>query len=389
MDTKKYREILIFVAGATPQIITETLYGLIRQKKPPVWPDEIFVLTTLTGKEKIQQELIRKGRLQAFSREFGLKEIPLGEEGIIVLTDFKGNPLEDILGAEQNEAVGDLIADFIRKKAGDPASRLHCSLAGGRKTLSFYLGSALQLFGRPWDRLYHVLVTPEFESHPDFYFKPEKDRILKAKDESGKARKRLHTRDAAICLAEIPFLALGGRLSLNGKSYRELIAESQREINSATVQLHLKVEFGERLIQIGNRLIEMVPMQLVVYAAFLREKMKRCRYPDRESCLDCTDCFPALIDLASKKALEEMAEDYRRIYGAKSGRVEEFIRQWPEGMEIEALRQQISKINRTIKEGLQDETLLPFYAIAAVGKHGSKRHGVRIGKKKIVFGQIR
>lgn len=190
-------------------------------------------------------------------------------------------------------------------------------------------------------------------------------------------------------MAEIPFLSLGGKLSLDGKSYRELIAESQREINSATLQLPLKVEFGERLIQIGNRLIEMVPMQLVVYAAFLREKMKRCRYPGRESCQDCTDCFPALIDLASKKALEEMAEDYRRIYGTKSGRVEEFIRQWPEGMDIEALRQQISKINRTIKEGLQDETLLPFYAIAAVGKHGSKRHGVRIGKTKIIFGQIR
>jgi len=387
MDTKEYREILIFVAGATPQIITETLYGLMLTRKPQVRPDELFVLTTAAGRDKIREELLRKGRLRDFFREFGLKEIPFGEEGIIVLTDIQGNPLEDIRGAEQNEAVGDLIADFIRKKAGNPASRLHCSLAGGRKTMSFYLGSALQLFGRPWDRLYHVLVTPEFESHPDFYFKPEKDRILKAKDESGKAGKKLHTRDATICLAEIPFLSLGGKLSLDGKSYRELIAESQREINSATVQLPLKVEFGERLIQIGNRPIEMVPMQLVVYAAFLREKMKKCRYPGRESCLECTDCFPALIDLASKKALEEMAEDYRRIYGTKSGRVEEFIRQWPEGMEIEALRQQISKINRTIKEGLQDETILPFYAIAAVGKHGSKRHGVRIGKTKIFLGR--
>jgi hypothetical protein len=55
----------------------------------------------------------------------------------------------------------------------------------------------------------------------------------------------------------------------------------------------------------------------------------------------------------------------------------------------EAFRQQINKINRTIKEGLQDETLLPFYAIAAVGKHGNKRHGLRIEKTKIVFGPIK
>ncbi|WP_442891844.1 CRISPR-associated ring nuclease [Dissulfurispira sp.] len=35
--------------------------------------------------------------------------------------------------------------------------------------MSFYMGAALQLFGRPWDRLYHVLVTPEFESNPEFF----------------------------------------------------------------------------------------------------------------------------------------------------------------------------------------------------------------------------
>ena len=44
----------------------------------------------------------------------------------------------------------------------------------------------------------------------------------------------------------------------------------------------------------------------------------------------------------------------------------------------------ISKINRTLKEGLEDETLLPFYVVAAVGKYGSKRHGVRVERKKIL-----
>lgn len=127
-------------------------------------------------------------------------------------------------------------------------------------------------------------------------------------------------------------------------------------------------------------------MQLIVCSALLRQKLNRCRYPNRESCLECTDCFPALVDLSSRQALEEMAEDYRKIYGPKSGRIEEFLRQWPEGMEIESLRQQISKINRTLKEGLEDETLLPFCAVAAVGKHGSKRHGVRADKRKIIIG---
>ena len=385
METKKYREILIFVAGATPQIITETLYGLIPQKKPPVWPDEIFILTTETGRKKIQEELINKGRLAAFQKEFHLDQIPLEEKSIIVLTDFQGDPLDDIRGAEQNEAVGDLIADFIRKKAGDPASHLHCSLAGGRKTMFFYLGSALQLFGRPWDKLYHVLVSPEFESHPDFFYKPKKNRVLPVKDPRGKIMKRLNTKEAEISLVEIPFLSLQGKLSLNGKSYRELIATSQREINTATIQLPLKVDFRDHLIEIGNRTIEMVPMQLVVYAAFLREKVNRCRYPERDSCVECIDCFPTLVDLSSKQALEEMAEDYRKIYSPKSARVEEFLSQWPGGMDVEALRQHRSKINQRLKEELGDETLLPFYMISAMGKHGSKRHGLRLEKSKIAL----
>jgi hypothetical protein len=249
--------------------------------------------------------------------------------------------------------------------------------------MSFYLGSALQLFGRPWDKLYHVLVTPEFESHPEFFFKPKKNQSLAVKDSRGNIVKKINTSDAQISLAEIPFLSLRGKVSLNGRSYRELIADSQREINAATVQLPLKVDFRDHLIQIGGRTIEMVPMQLVVYAAFLREKLNRCHYPERDACLDCTDCFPTLVDLSSKQALEKMAEDYRRIYGPKSSRIDDFLKKWDEGMEVEAFRQQISKINRTLKEGLEDETLLSFYMVTGVGKYGNRRHGVRVEKRKI------
>lgn len=383
MELKNLREILIFVAGTTPQIITETLYGLMVAKENPVVPDEIYVLTTEIGKHRSCEELIRKGRLKTFVKEFNLPPIPFTEESIIVMRDLKSKPLEDIREAEDNEAVGDLIADFIRKKAGDPASRLHCSLAGGRKTMSFYLGSALQLFGRPWDKLYHVLVTPEFESHPEFFYKPKKNKILALKDGWGKIIKKLNTKDAQIYLAEIPFLSLRGKLSLNGRSFRELIAESQREINTATMQLSLKVNVRDRILEIGSNCIEIVPMQLLIYLVFLREKVNRCRYPNKEVCLDCTDCFPTLVDLSSRQVLEEMAGDYRKIYGERSGRVEEFLRKWKEGLDVEAFRQQISKINRTIKEGLNDETLFPFYKINAVGKYGSKRYGIRAEKGKI------
>jgi hypothetical protein len=47
------------------------------------------------------------------------------------------------------------------------------------------------------------------------------------------------------------------------------------------------------------------------------------------------------------------------------------------------LRQNIRKINRMPREGLDDETLFPMHAVTAVGKHGSNRHGVRAEEGKI------
>ncbi|MBI4378130.1 MAG: hypothetical protein HY578_03420 [Nitrospinae bacterium] len=52
-----YKDILIFVAGTTPQIITETLYAL-HYRKPPIHPDEICIITTLTGKDSLNKNLI-------------------------------------------------------------------------------------------------------------------------------------------------------------------------------------------------------------------------------------------------------------------------------------------------------------------------------------------
>jgi len=383
MANEKYQEILIFVAGTTPQIITETLYALVFGQDPAVFPDEVHVITTQHGKERIEDELFQKGRWRDFFREFELEPISPEKVNIMVVTDSRSRPLDDIREAAHNEAVGDLIADFIRKKAGDPASRLHCSLAGGRKTMSFYLGSALQLFGRPWDRLYHVLVTPEFESHPGFYYKPRKNRVLEVANPLGKTIRTLNTRDAAITLAELPFIRLREKLSLEAKPFRELVAEGQKDLDTAMVQQRLEVNLQERTVKVGTKTIEMVPVLLILYCAFLREKLDRCPYPDRTLCLDCTDCFPALVDFTSREALEAMVDDYKTIYGPLSPRVGDLLDQWDQGFEIEALRQNVSKINRTLREGLDDETMFPIYAITAVGKHGSKRHGVRVEKGKI------
>ena len=61
--------------------------------------------------------------------------------------------------------------------------------------MGIYLAYALQLFGRPQDVLSHVLVSEDFESHPDFFYKPRIGKTLEVKDGSGNVVKKLNTDD--------------------------------------------------------------------------------------------------------------------------------------------------------------------------------------------------
>ncbi len=374
MKKTGYKEVFIFIAGSTPQVVTETICALA-MKEPPVYPDEIFIITTGKGKTIMQNALIDRGILRNLIKEYSLPSISLKETSFIIPANASGIALNDIRDESENEAMGDLITSFIRKKAENKSARIHCSIAGGRKTMSFYLGAAMQLFGRPWDKLYHVLVSPEFESNPGFYYKPKKDKIIEC---SGK---KLHTSDAEIILAELPFIRLRNKLSLEGAGFKELVKEGQKEIDIALVQHELKVNLSEKTISIGKKRISLTPVNMMIYAAYLKQKLYRCKHPERIYCMDCTDCFPSIIELSTKTAIEEMAKDYMKMYPS---RVDDLLYKYGDGLKQELIRQAVSKIKKLITEELKDETLASYYAITtALRGYGSTRHGVRVEKGKI------
>lgn len=376
MKKTGYREVFVFIAGSTPQVITETMYALAVQD-PPVHADELFIITTAKGKAIAADALSRKGMLHCLAAEYGLPALTLNDRSFIMPADRAGNLLDDIRDSGENEAMGDVITSFIRNKAQDHSIRLHCSLAGGRKTMAFYLGAALQLFGRPWDKLYHVLVTPEFESNPDFFYKPKEPAAIES---SGRI---VNTKDAKITLAELPFIRLRDKLTLESARFRQLVEEGQKEIDIATVQPELRVRLSERTISIGQKAITLQPLHLMIYVAYLKYKLYRCKFPERPYCRDCTECFPSLLDLATKPALEEMAKDYRVIAPSRVG---DLIHRYGRkgGMDTETIRQAISKIKRSIGEQLENETLASYYSIATSRRaYADSRHGVRAEKSRI------
>jgi len=227
------RNVLISVLGSTPQILTETLWCLKVQKGVDI--DEIVVITTSYGKNLIvngtkkMPPLIGKGGvLEKFCKEF--KTHPkFPEKNILVIKNKYGNELEDIRNTDDNECAANFITSVIREFAKRNDVVIHCSVAGGRKTMSVFAGLAMTLVGRKQDHLYHVLVSPqEIEGNPKFFYKPLKPVLIET--ESGK----ISTDSVEITLAEIPFLRLGekyGNIFPTGVSYTEIVERVQNYEN--------------------------------------------------------------------------------------------------------------------------------------------------------------
>lgn len=376
-----YREIYIFVGGTSPQIITETIYALATAR-PPIFPDALYIITTKIGKEIIIDNLINRKILKNLFEEYEIPEIKINEENFLIPKLSSGKEINDITTEEENNAMADLIITFVRSLCSYPKHRLHCSIAGGRKTMSFYLGAALQLFGRPWDKLYHVLVTPEFESNPEFFYKTRQDKRVKFRDKEGKIRE-ISTRSAKIYLLELPFIRLGSKLKLNSVSFKELVEEGQSEIEMSQVQPNIVLNLSAREIQVGETSVELNPSLMFIYSVLVRQKVTFCPYPERPYCLDCQDCYRELSALFSQDSLKAGRSDFLAIWGGKELKWNDFLGRWKSGLSVETIRQYISKVNKKIETQLNNKSLSDICRIVTLRIYGSSRYGLKIEKGKI------
>jgi CRISPR-associated protein (TIGR02584 family) len=277
---EKQKNILLCVAGLTPQIITETLYALTQLHDECV--DEIRVITTLDGRDKImtgrgrpEESLLHPevGQFYAFCRDFKIdpRSIKFNENSIALLNTRDGLMLPDIRTPEENELAGDRICDIVRELTKDPETCIHASVAGGRKTMSIYLTAAMQLFGRVQDTLSHVLVNEDFEGNPNFYYPPPKPIKLRTRD-----GREVSTKDAQIYLAPIPFIRLRGVRSdwLHGQSansYGSIVHSAQINLDLMEKEYDLNIDLRRRRIVIGqtNRIMITLPArELFFYTMF-------------------------------------------------------------------------------------------------------------------------
>lgn len=331
------RRILLAVTGLSPQIVTETLHALAVGNDAPFVPTEIHLITTAEGAERARLALLsdKPGWFHRLRTDFSLPEIAFDSAHIHVLRDAGGSTLADIRSPADNLACADFITEKVRELSADPQSALHVSIAGGRKTMGFFVGYALSLFGRPQDRLSHVLVSEPFENTWAFFYPTPYENIIET------ATKQLvDTRDARLSLAEIPFVSLRHGLPtalLDGSArFEQTVSAAQAALGPA----HLELDLRNRTVCAAGRTFQLPPAELAMLTVFVRRALAG---------------LPALPappkDVADREWSERYLRELRAICGPMSDRdaTEQSLQQ---GMDGQYFSMRLSKLRTLLKREL-------------------------------------
>lgn len=368
------RRILLGVCGLSPQVLTETVYALAVQREPPWVPTEVHLVTTQEGAQRARLTLLGRspGWFQRLCRDYQLGEIRFTEQQIHVLSDGNGAPLTDIRSREDNESAAGQIAALVRELTSDPDSALHVSIAGGRKTIGFYAGYALSLFGRPQDALSHVLVSAPFEAHPEFYYPTRSSRIIYTPPPDSRP---LDTRSAEVTLAEIPFVRLRRllpeRLLAANSGYAELVRATEETLGTPK----LAIDPDERAITAAGRTLRLPPSEFAFYAWMARRKL---RGAEPVACPSEGAPEPALA--------EEFLREYVRADPGSTAR-ERTRRALRNGMEKNYFLERKSRVNRLLEEALGASAWA--YKVQGFGKRPDTRYGLALEPEQIDFRRSR
>lgn len=364
MTAKPYN--LLCVTGLTPQVVTETLYALHRAGN--CMPENIHILSTGEGAQRARLTLLGEGWLDRFFNDYGLNLQAKDRLCIDTLHDANGNPLLDIRSREDNRAMANGITEKIRQLTENPNKGLHVSIAGGRKTMGFYAGYALSLYGRMQDRLSHVLVSADYESHPQFYYPTPYSQIIYGNDAT---RKPLDNQEAEVILADIDFVRLRHGLDKHLLQGKSSFSDSVRRAQLSFAPARIKIDLTRRKLNANGQEIALKPADLAFYLWVLHRQSVR-REP-----LHCpADGVPDQI------CATEYLQQLEQLTGEMNvtGRTRKTL---AKGMEKSFFEQHKSRVNSAIKKIL-DIHAGP-YLIHPCGKRPKTEYRVTLDAEQIIY----
>ena len=338
--SKKNIEILVISVGATPQVITETLwyytYNEIREF------DRIVLVTTSVGKSNIIKELYDNKRLEnlelALAKKTGHFEI--SDEDIITLKDSKGNELEDVRTSNDSEDMAKHVFEIMKELTLDNNSRLTVVIAGGRKTMPAILALASSFYGREQDEMVHVLINEELFWSDWFY--PDDPDDPKQKIE----------------ISQLPFLRLKNYTTgISTDSPQDALLIAQTRLDELAPITRVAIEKNK--ITVDSQTFQLPPAEMQIWRYMARKKLNDCVRDDLEFCGTCNECFSTHSELQSefdKKIANEYFAIVKKDSAAWDNR-KEVIGQRGHFDADTRIRELKSKIKRRIRAMIKDPRL--------------------------------
>lgn len=344
------RHLLIAVTGKTPQVITESAFALMVQRRIPI--EAIQIITTAEGRRVIGGEEGLPPLKDELHRMCACYNLPVPEfdpATSVIVAREESVELHDIRSDRENVLFPNVVTDLIRRKTAEPGTVLHCSIAGGRKTMSVAMAFALSLFGRKKDTLYHVLAPPSFEQSRKFFPETEEE-------------------SHQIVMAEIPYVRLREKLPMlkdyPHASFSQLVGLAQGVIDEMAYLPKLIFHRQERAVTIGEYRLRLRPFDFAFYLF----------------CAKARRPIPA-----GKRFPESHWKKLLRLYNslAPSAGQRERVRKTATGLDRDRL---LTKSASTIRRVLTD-TLGPglarYYMITGSGQYGDIRYAILLDRAKI------
>ncbi|WP_220719121.1 CRISPR-associated ring nuclease Csm6 [Agarivorans litoreus] len=362
--------ILLCTTGASPQVLTETLFAIHQSGRP--FPDKIYVITTKSNQSVLINGLFRDGHFQALLDEYAMPAITFDENHIWFIEDDEGHYIDDAKSVKDQAYMADFITRKVHQLSQDDKVAIHASLAGGRKTMAFYLGYAMSLFGREQDTLSHVFVDEAYEFVRDFWYPTKQTKWVTAKHGQGE----VDVSKANVTLAEIPFVRMRQSVdpslisSMAEHSFNQTVGMLNASHNN---ELNLAIHKKAKLVSAVGVDIKLTAKELAFYL-WLLAKEELGTLVDRDFDLDVTHS-KAFLNIYS-----ELAQD-PRVYSTFGTTPEDFREgdyRFLIGMEREFLQPICSTINRKLKNALPAQ-VSDKLEIQSVPEGNNQRYFIKLG----------
>jgi len=302
---KNKKNILLALVGKSPQVISESIYAFKKQKNIAI--DQVKVVTTSQTKQSTWQCLSANSDnglsvMSNLANDIGIPEISFDFKDILVPNGPDGLAISDVQSASEMEAVAQFLLSLVKELTADDQVCIHASLAGGRKTMTFYLSYAMSIYARPKDSLSHVFVSYPYESS-NFYYPTPYSKTIFTKEGAKDAK------DAEVNLASIPYVKLRPNLPLKFLQQTISFKETEQLYDILNAPLSLKINTEHKTVTCSGISMKFTPANFAFYLLMVDDLLNANEGFDSPT-NECADKLLALLYLNKRFEIDGHIHDF-------------------------------------------------------------------------------